>query len=212
MQTILSVTDKKLTIKQDEIFIKITACHFNDVSNNGIVFVLAWWHLYLFYLVYFVLFTFRIFQFVQAANNDSNVQKTNLYINIYIYIFLFLNIILWYIHISHTVILFRVVQVDWLQIKLCVFRSVITFSPYRTESNPLFSSLKIHNLCDNNNSQIALFMFQAKFNLLPFSCAHYVELSTINLHYEIRNQSEFDRVLYRTLVRGRCIVVSGPVL
>jgi len=47
-------------------------------------------------------------------------------------------------------------------------------------------------------------MFQAKFHTLPFLCSHHVTLSRINLHYEIRNQSEFVMALFCTLVRGRC--------
>jgi len=55
-------------------------------------------------------------------------------------------------------------------------------------------------------------MFQAKFHILPLLCSHYIALSRINPHCEIRHQYEFVMALFCTLVRGRCIAVSGPVL
>jgi len=88
---------------------------------------------------------------------------------------------------------------------------VITNSEFRAHSSPLFARLGILKVADIYKLQILLFMYKAKFGLLPVSCSKLFTFNADN-RYDFRQANDFLMVKFHTEVRKRCISVSGPTL
>lgn len=88
---------------------------------------------------------------------------------------------------------------------------LITRSPYRSSSSPIFKRLNILKLVDICRLQIALFMFRTRESTLPSCCLLLCPLNENNC-YGIRNMHEFVMPAFRTKCREKSISVSGPRL
>ena len=89
---------------------------------------------------------------------------------------------------------------------------VITYSEYRAPSSPLFKQLRILKLHDIYKLQIYMFMYKAKYSLMPESCSQFVRLNSVASRYDFRTDNEFVIAKYRSEIRKRCISVIGPDL
>jgi hypothetical protein len=88
---------------------------------------------------------------------------------------------------------------------------IITSSPYRSESSPLFRRLHLLKLTDICKLQTALFMYKVKCKLLPVSCMQYCKINQRSM-YSTRQKNYFDVDVFKTNIRERSIAVSGPRL
>ena len=88
---------------------------------------------------------------------------------------------------------------------------IITKSPLRAPSNPLFVALNLLHIYDIYKLQVSLFMYNVKHRLLPFSCLRYCVENTLKYH-ATRSVSYFTLINFRTNIRKRSIAVYGPRL
>ena len=86
---------------------------------------------------------------------------------------------------------------------------IITRSPYRTASNPLFLRLRLLKVYDIYNLQLAIFMYKYLCFLLPKSCGMYFTLNSAP-SYITRSNNDFVVPTFRTTIRERSISVAGP--
>jgi hypothetical protein len=86
---------------------------------------------------------------------------------------------------------------------------LITSSPYRTSSGPLYKQLNLLKIADIHKFQIIQFMYKLKHTLVPVSCLHYCNV-TIPNSYNMRNVHYFVSPPFYTNIRGQCISVVGP--
>ena len=87
---------------------------------------------------------------------------------------------------------------------------LITHSPFRAPSTPLFTRLRVLKLPDIHRYQIGLYMYKAKNNLLPFSCAHHTRMANITHRFVLRDVNFFEIIPFRTELRRKYIGVAGP--
>lgn len=97
--------------------------------------------------------------------------------------------------------------------KLEVFQNraarIITGSPYRASSSPLYKQLNLLKLVDIRKYQIIQFMYKLKNAILPAPCMQYCRITVPHAH-NIRNVRYFVSQPFRTNIRGQCISVLGP--
>lgn len=67
---------------------------------------------------------------------------------------------------------------------------LITRSPFRTPTTPLFAQLKLLQVMDIRKLQILLFMFKCKVKQLPAICLNYCPLNCYH-SYDMRSTSHF---------------------
>jgi len=89
---------------------------------------------------------------------------------------------------------------------------IITGSPYCTPSAPLFARIRILHLEDMYRLQILLFMYSAKFKLLPYSCSNHVSLYSKTYGYSLWRIHDFNRPPFWCKVQERYIGIIGPIL
>ena len=86
---------------------------------------------------------------------------------------------------------------------------LITHSPFRSSSSPIFKRLNILKIADIRKLNIATFMFETRNSNLPRCCLSYCQLNS-NFHYGIRNICDFVMPAFRTKIREQTISVLGP--
>ena len=89
---------------------------------------------------------------------------------------------------------------------------IITHSPHRTPSKPLFVKLNLLTLDDICVLQTLTFMHLFKLNLLPPSCDSLLTRSDLNKPYCTRNVSYFKCLPFRTNLSKMCLRSRGPTL
>jgi hypothetical protein len=87
---------------------------------------------------------------------------------------------------------------------------IISGSPFRATTSPIFKRYKLLKFVDIRKVQAAMFMFRFKSGLLPEACQSYFCFSNPNRRYETRNVNLFQIPLSRTDVRKKSINVYGP--
>ena len=89
---------------------------------------------------------------------------------------------------------------------------LITNSPYRTPSAPIFVQLNLIRLDDIYVYQTAKFLKIFKLKLLPKSCLHFFVISPSIRSHITRFASYFVLGMCRTLVRKKNNSIRGPLL
>ena len=72
---------------------------------------------------------------------------------------------------------------------------IITHSPFRLSSSPLYKELHLLKFCDIYKMQVILFMYKCKNSFLPDSCMHYC-LRNFNSFYNMRINHDFASVSF----------------
>ena len=88
---------------------------------------------------------------------------------------------------------------------------LITRSPFRASSRPIFKQLNVLRLADIRQVQIALFMFEIRNSSLPKCCLLYCS-PNLNNYYSMRNVCDFLTPAFRTNIREQSVSVLGPRL
>ena len=83
---------------------------------------------------------------------------------------------------------------------------------YRTSTAPLFVHYQKLKLVDINKLQIILFMYKRKYNLLPWCCMNYATICDSVRNHETRSVQYFKQPRYKTCIRKKSVVISGPIL
>ena len=86
---------------------------------------------------------------------------------------------------------------------------LITRSPFRASTGPLYQQLNLLQVTDIRRLQVALFMYKCKNLFLPESCLRYCSLNLCN-SYNMRSSHYFITPPIRTNIREQCISVMGP--
>ena len=89
---------------------------------------------------------------------------------------------------------------------------IISHSPNRQSSKPIFKNLNILTLADLHRLQVLLFVYKVKNNLLPLACSHHVKMldaSNAESTHNLRNKSEFIEIPFKTKSRENYIGISG---
>jgi len=86
---------------------------------------------------------------------------------------------------------------------------IITSSPYRAASNPLFIRLRLLKVHDIYKQQLAMFVFKFIHFLLPDSFCTYFTFNSSPAYYTRANNC-FIVLHFRTVIREHSISVSGP--
>jgi hypothetical protein len=87
---------------------------------------------------------------------------------------------------------------------------IITHSPFRASSSPIYKSLNLLKICDIHFLHIVIFMFKFKHCLLPAPCMYYCKLNSTS--YGLRKINYFCIPPCRTKIREQSISVVGPRL
>lgn len=87
---------------------------------------------------------------------------------------------------------------------------IISHSPYREPTNPLFERNCILKLEDVHKIQLAMFIYKCQNNLLPMSCCCHIQFNSNPHHYSLRCQLIFKSISYRTQIRERYAGVAAP--
>ena len=86
---------------------------------------------------------------------------------------------------------------------------IVTGSPYRASSSPLYKQLNLLKFIDIHKLQITQFMYKIRHTLLPEPCLQYCQINMQHT-YNIRHFRYFASQPFRTNIRGQCISVLGP--
>ena len=86
---------------------------------------------------------------------------------------------------------------------------LITRSPFRTSTTPLFEQLKLLKITDIRRLQILLFMYKCKNKQVPVNCLNLCPLN-LNHPYNMRSTNHFIVFPFRTSIREQCISTMGP--
>ena len=86
---------------------------------------------------------------------------------------------------------------------------LVTRSPFRSSSAPIFAHLNLLQVSDIRRLQIALFLFRCKHFLLPNICLQHCLVNT-RLAHDTRHCSTFVMQPFRTNIRGQYVSVIGP--
>ena len=86
---------------------------------------------------------------------------------------------------------------------------LITRSPFRLSSSPLYKELHLLKMFDIYKLQVILFMYKCKNSFLPDACMHYC-VQNVNNFYNMRIHRDFASISFRTNIREQCIRVVGP--
>jgi hypothetical protein len=89
---------------------------------------------------------------------------------------------------------------------------IITNSPFRAASGPLFSRLSILRLPDVNRLLILSFMYRIKYNLLPMVCSVHITPNCVIHKYNLRRIPDYKVLSFRCKSREKYIGVLGPRL
>ena len=87
---------------------------------------------------------------------------------------------------------------------------IISHSDIHAHSTPLFCHLKILNIYDLFEFQVALFMYQCYHGLLPSSLLEYFNLNQTIHKYQTRNASNFHFQQIRTALFRNSVFFKGP--
>ena len=87
----------------------------------------------------------------------------------------------------------------------------MTFSDFCAKSQPIFLQLDVLCIDAMFKFQILLFVYQAKYLLLPKSCLRYFVVNNAKIH-NTRMISYFKLLPYRNNIRKNAIAVIGPKL
>ena len=87
---------------------------------------------------------------------------------------------------------------------------IITHSPFRSFTSPIYKSLNLLKICDIHFLHIAIFMFKFKHSLLPAPCMHYCKFNSSS--YGLRKINYFIIPPCRTKIREQSISIAGPRL
>ena len=85
-------------------------------------------------------------------------------------------------------------------------------APFNAHTLPLFQQLKLLNVYDINNFNIAIFMFMCSKGLLPRSMSCKFTFNYEIHSYETRNAGNFHFPKIRTNVSKNTVYFKGPVL
>jgi len=86
---------------------------------------------------------------------------------------------------------------------------ILTHSNFRAHTNPLFLRLQILKLPDLYHLQLGIFMFKAKYHLLPSSSSHHIQFTKINPRFDFRKKFDFQPLVFKTQIRYRYIGITG---
>jgi hypothetical protein len=86
---------------------------------------------------------------------------------------------------------------------------LITRSPFRAATTPIFQKLKLLKIVDIRKLQVLLFMYRSKHKLLPNCCLHYCPINLVH-PYSMRSTNYFLLSSYRTNVREQSVSIFGP--
>ena len=86
---------------------------------------------------------------------------------------------------------------------------LITRSPFRASTTPLFEQLKLLKVTDIRKLQILLFMYKCKNKQVPVNCLNYCPLN-LNHPYNTRCTNHFVSFPFRTNIREQNISTIGP--
>ena len=86
---------------------------------------------------------------------------------------------------------------------------LVTRSPFRSSSVPIFTHLNLLQVSDIRHHQISLFMFRCKHSLLPNICLRHCILNSRRV-YGTRHCPTFTMQPFRTNIRGQYIGSLGP--
>jgi hypothetical protein len=89
---------------------------------------------------------------------------------------------------------------------------LISKSEFRAHTGPIFSRLGILKLNDIHKFQVLIYMYKAKFDLLPGSIPKQVTPLTVSGYYNLRKDRDFLMERFRTDIRKKSIAVNGPDL
>lgn len=88
---------------------------------------------------------------------------------------------------------------------------MLSNTSYRAHTDPLFFSNSLLKLKDLYRKEIAIFMYKAKFGLLPICCSSYVKKYSPRPH-SLRVIYDFELQYTRTTARQNFITWSGPTI
>ena len=87
---------------------------------------------------------------------------------------------------------------------------IITRSPFRSSTSPIYKSLNLLKIYDIHFLHIVIFMFKFKHSLLPAPCMHYCKLNSSS--YGLCKINYFFIPPCRTKIREQSISIAGPKL
>jgi hypothetical protein len=97
--------------------------------------------------------------------------------------------------------------------RLCVLQNravrLITRSPFRATTTPLYAQLKLLKIADIRKLHILLFMYKCKHKILPEPCLQLCPVNTV-IPYSIRYTHYFVVPTFRTSLREQNISTLGP--